>query len=79
MLDFWLFFENIWVKIWFVFYLDIFVEFVDVLLIFNLLVIESMFWRIDGFSECFMYFNDDVFLVVFLKLIDVFSGSFFIL
>ena len=67
--------ENIRAKIRFVFHPDIFAEFADSLPTFNSLAIESMLWRIEGLSERFMYFNDDVFLAAPLKPTDVFSGS----
>ncbi len=66
-------------KIRFVFHRDIFNEFCDVLPTFNSLAIESMLWRIDGLSECFMYFNDDVFLTAPLLPTDVFQDEFPIL
>lgn len=61
-------------KISFVFHRDIFKEFTSMLPTFNSLAIESLIWRIDGLSECFMYFNDDVFLTSPLKPDDVFKG-----
>ena len=67
--------ENIRAKIRFVFHPDIFAEFAYALPTFNSLAIESMLWRIEGLSERFMYFNDDVFLAAPLKPTDVFSGS----
>ncbi|MEQ6204386.1 hypothetical protein ABMC88_15205 [Sulfitobacter sp. HNIBRBA2951] len=41
---------------------------------FNSLSIESVMWRIDGLSERFLYFNDDVFLTAPLRVSDVFVG-----
>jgi hypothetical protein len=61
-------------KISFVFHRDIFGEFSAVLPTFNSLTIESMLWRIEGLSERFMYFNDDVFLAAPLIPEDVFKG-----
>ena len=62
-------------KISFVYHTEIFAEFADALPTFNSLAIESMLWRIKGLSECFMYFNDDVFLAAPLQPSDVFRGS----
>jgi hypothetical protein len=62
-------------KIRFVFHQDIFNEFCSVLPTFNSLAIESMLWRINGLSECFMYFNDDVFLTAPLIPADVFQNG----
>ena len=59
----------------YIFLRDIFVEFSKVLQTFNSLTIESMIWRIEGLSEHFMYFNDDVFLSAPLLPTDVFEGS----
>ncbi|TDL91465.1 Stealth CR1 domain-containing protein [Meridianimarinicoccus aquatilis] len=59
-------------KVSFVLHRDIFKEFNTVLPTFNSLAIESLIWRIDGLSECFMYFNDDVFLTAPLNPNDVF-------
>jgi hypothetical protein len=61
-------------KIRFAYHSDIFNEFSAVLPTFNSLAIESMIWRIDGLSERFMYFNDDVFLTAPLSPGDVFHG-----
>lgn len=58
-----------------VFHHEIFGAFRDVLPTFNSLAIESMLWRIDGLSDCFMYFNDDVFLTSPLAPADVFRGG----
>ena len=44
----------------------------EVLPTFNSLSIESMLWRIPGLAECFLYFNDDVFLTAPLQPEDVF-------
>lgn len=41
---------------------------------FNSLSIETMLWRIDGLSDRFLYFNDDVFLAATLAPSDVFQG-----
>lgn len=61
-------------KVSVVYHRDIFKEFSAVLPTFNSLAIESMIWRIDGLSERFMYFNDDVFLTAPLLPDDVFQG-----
>lgn len=61
-------------KVSFVDHRDIFREFSGVLPTFNSLSIESMMWRIEGLSERFMYFNDDVFLSGPLEPEDVFQG-----
>lgn len=61
-------------KIKFVFHSNIYNEFSAVLPTFNSLSIESMIWRIEGLSERFMYFNDDVFLTAPLVPDDVFHG-----
>lgn len=53
---------------------DIFRGFEDCLPTFNSLAIESLLWRIDGLSERFLYFNDDVFLTAPLAPRDVFQG-----
>lgn len=66
--------DNLRAKIRFVFHRDIFGEFSAMLPTFNSLAIESMIWRIDGLSERFVYFNDDVFLTAPLQLADVFEG-----
>jgi len=62
-------------KVSFVLHRDIFNEFSSFLPTFNSLAIESMIWRIEGLSERFMYFNDDVFLSAPLLPTDVFQGS----
>lgn len=61
-------------KIHFVFHREIFDDFAEVLPTFNSLAIESMIWRINGLSERFIYFNDDVFLTAPLQPRDVFKG-----
>ncbi len=66
--------DEIRAKISFVFHREIFDEFNTVLPTFNSLAIESMIWRIDGLSERFIYFNDDVFLSATLHPTDVFIG-----
>lgn len=66
--------DNLRAKIRFVFHLEIFDEFTASLPTFNSLAIESMLWRINGLSERFMYFNDDVFLTAPLQPSDVFRG-----
>lgn len=66
--------ELVRAKVRFVFHQDIFDGFIDVLPTFNSLAIESMIWRIEGISERFMYFNDDVFLTAPLLPEDVFQG-----
>ena len=62
-------------KIRFAFHEEIFAGFGQVLPTFNSIAIESMIWRIDGLSERFMYFNDDVFLTAPLLAEDVFEGK----
>lgn len=64
--------DELLAKIRFAFHQEIFNEFDAVLPTFNSLAIESMIWRIDGLSERFMYFNDDVFLTAPLLPEDVF-------
>jgi len=54
---------------------DIFDGYGEVLPTFNSLAIESMMWRIDGLSERFLYFNDDVFLTAPLAPQDMFEGE----
>lgn len=61
-------------KIRFAFHKDIFGEFASALPTFNSLAIETVLWRIDGLSERFLYFNDDVFLTAPLLETDVFVG-----
>jgi Stealth protein CR2, conserved region 2/Stealth protein CR1, conserved region 1 len=53
---------------------EIFAGYHHVLPTFNSLAIESMLWRIEGLSERFIYFNDDVFLTAPLQEKDVFDG-----
>ena len=53
---------------------DIFAGFETALPTFNSLSIESVMWRIEGLSERFMYFNDDVFLTAPLRPEDMFAG-----
>jgi Stealth protein CR2, conserved region 2/Stealth protein CR1, conserved region 1 len=53
----------------------IFRDYEHVLPTFNSLAIESMMWRIEGLSEHFIYFNDDVFLTAPLHPSDVFKGQ----
>jgi len=60
-------------KIKFAFHQDVFRGFTEVLPTFNSLAIESMIWRIEGLSERFLYFNDDVFLVAPLAETDMFQ------
>ena len=62
-------------KVRYAFHHDIFDGFSEMLPTFNSLSIESMIWRIEGLSERFMYFNDDVFLTAPLRPEDVFQGS----
>jgi len=66
--------DDLRAKVRFVLHREIFKEFSTLLPTFNSLAIESLIWRIDGLSECFMYFNDDVFLTAPLKPVDVFKG-----
>lgn len=58
-----------------VFHREVFDEFSAVLPTFNSLAIESVIWRIDGLSDRFIYFNDDVFLSAPLHPTDVFIES----
>ena len=53
----------------------IFDGFADVLPTFNSLAIECVMWRIEGLSERFLYFNDDVFLTAPLRPEDMFAGE----
>lgn len=62
-------------KIRIVLHAQIFAGHTEVLPTFNSLAIESMLWRIDGLSERFLYFNDDVFLTNPLRPQDVFEGN----
>lgn len=62
-------------KIRIAYHRDIFSPFDDALPTFNSLAIESLLWRIDGLSERFLYFNDDVFLTALLQPDDVFDGD----
>lgn len=62
-------------KVQFAFHHEIFAGFEEALPTFNSLAIESLIWRIEGLSECFMYFNDDVFLTSPLDPTDVFQGA----
>ncbi|WP_155947076.1 stealth family protein [Pseudorhodobacter ferrugineus] len=62
-------------KIRFMFHAEIFAEYSAVLPTFNSLAIETMLWRIDGLSDRFLYFNDDVFLTAPLHPRDVFDGQ----
>jgi len=66
--------DDIRAKVEFAYHQDIFDGFTEVLPTFNSLAIESMLWRIEGLSERFMYFNDDVFLTAPLNSTDVFQG-----
>ena len=61
-------------KVQFAHHREIFDGFTEMLPTFNSLAIESMLWRIEGLSERFMYFNDDVFLTAPLNPTDVFQG-----
>ncbi|MFT4716804.1 MAG: hypothetical protein ACI861_001327 [Paracoccaceae bacterium] len=62
-------------KIDFVFHSELFAGIEDVLPTFNSLAIETMLWRIEGLTERFLYFNDDVFLAGPLKKEDMFIGE----
>ena len=62
-------------KITYVYHREIFRELSDNLPTFNSLSIESLLWRIDGLSEKFVYFNDDVFLTAPLQPTDLFQGK----
>lgn len=66
--------DHIRAKVTFAYHQDIFNGFTEVLPTFNSLAIETMLWRIDGLSERFIYFNDDVFLTAPLNPSDVFQG-----
>uniref|UniRef100_A6W231 Capsular polysaccharide phosphotransferase SacB n=1 Tax=Marinomonas sp. (strain MWYL1) TaxID=400668 RepID=A6W231_MARMS len=66
--------ESIRAKVHLAYHAEIFDGFTHVLPTFNSLAIESMLWRIEGLSERFMYFNDDVFLTAPLMPTDVFDG-----
>ena len=56
-------------------HVEIFEGFEGALPTFNSLAIESVLWRIDGLSERFVYFNDDVFLTNALRPEDMFDGA----
>jgi len=56
-------------------HLDIFAGFESCLPTFNSLSIESMFWRIPGLAERFVYFNDDSFLIRPVSYEDFFRGD----
>ncbi|MDZ7823623.1 MAG: hypothetical protein U5K75_05970 [Ahrensia sp.] len=62
-------------KIKFVFHDELFAGLVDVLPTFNSLAIESLLWKIDGLSERFVYFNDDVFLTSPIEPEDLFLDN----
>ncbi|MCB5161480.1 Stealth CR1 domain-containing protein [Marinomonas algarum] len=66
--------EALRAKVRLVYHVDLFAGFTEVLPTFNSLTIESMLWRIEGLSERFLYFNDDVFLAAPLHPSDVFEG-----
>ena len=55
---------------------EIFAGYEHVLPTFNSLAIESVLWRIEGLSEHFVYFNDDVFLTAPLTPKDVFRDQY---
>ncbi|MBR7887590.1 Stealth CR1 domain-containing protein [Marinomonas sp. A79] len=65
--------DNIRAKVQLVYHSEIFAGFTQVLPTFNSLTIESMLWRIEGLSERFVYFNDDVFLTAPLTPSDLFD------
>ncbi|MGQ3892159.1 stealth family protein [Legionella sp. CNM-4043-24] len=54
---------------------DIFTGFESCLPTFNSLSIESVFWRIPGLAERFVYFNDDSFLIRPVRYEDFFRGE----
>jgi hypothetical protein len=54
---------------------EIFAEYEHLLPTFNSLSLESMLWRIEGLSERYLYFNDDVFLTAPLGPDDMFEGA----
>jgi Stealth protein CR2, conserved region 2 len=62
-------------KIRFVDHRDIFAGYEDALPTFNSLSIETMLWRIEGLSEHFLYFNDDVFLTAPVTTSDFFTKA----
>ena len=62
-------------KILFSYHHEIFADFQDAIPTFNSLAIESLLWRIEGLSEQFLYFNDDVFLTAPLNPTDVFVDN----
>jgi len=66
--------DDITAKVAFAYHQDIFDGLAEVLPTFNSLAIETMLWRIEGLSERFMYFNDDVFLTALLNPTDMFQG-----
>lgn len=54
---------------------EIFAGYEDLLPTFNSLSIETFLWRIEGLSEHFIYFNDDVFLTSHAKRSDFFTEN----
>ncbi|RNF51415.1 hypothetical protein EBI00_05805 [Marinomonas hwangdonensis] len=66
--------ESIRAKVHLAYHSEIFDGYTQVLPTFNSLAIESMLWRIEGLSERFMYFNDDVFVTAPLAPTDIFDG-----
>ena len=62
-------------KINLVYHKSIFGEYSAFLPTFNSIAIESMLWRIEGLSENFLYFNDDVFLTRAVKSQDFFCNK----
>lgn len=54
---------------------EVFGGYSHVLPTFNSLAIESVMWRINGLSERFLYFNDDVFLTSRIEPSDMFVGD----
>jgi hypothetical protein len=67
--------ETLRAKIRIALHSDIFAGYEQVLPTFNSLAIESMMWRIEGLSDRFLYFNDDVFLTAPLAPQDMFDGD----
>lgn len=66
---------DLYPKITLVAHAQIFEGFEHALPTFNSLAIESLLWRIEGLSEQFLYFNDDVFLTAPLSPSDVFQNG----
>lgn len=67
--------DDVIAKIRIVDHREIFRDYEDCLPTFNSVSIETMLWRIDGLSENFIYFNDDVFLANPVRQSDFFGSN----